>query len=115
MDCIKCDNKDCSKSGFVHGRQRYVCKKCGYHFSVRLKSNAFAVDVKQQALNLYLEGMGLRAIGRHLQVSHVSMYRWIRAFDQQAPALESHTAVDVVEMDELHTYIGDKKTIVGCG
>ncbi|WP_394351945.1 IS1 family transposase [Rhodocytophaga rosea] len=109
MDCIKCDNKNCPKSGFVHGRQRYVCKKCGYHFTVSLKSSAFRVDVKQEALHLYLEGMGLRAIGRHLQVSHVSVYRWIRAFGQQTPALESPSAIDVVEMDELHTYIGHKK------
>jgi transposase-like protein len=115
MQCIKCGSKDCPKSGFVHGRQRYVCKKCNYHFTVTLKSNAFTVDVKQQALNMYLEGLGFRAIGRCLQVSHVSVYRWIRAFGQQAPALASHTAIDVVEIDELHTYIGHKKTIVGHG
>ena len=115
MDCNKCDSTDCPKSGFVHGRQRYVCKKCGYHFTVTLKSNAFAKEVKQQALHMYLEGMGFRAISRLLGVSHVSVYRWIRAFGQQAPALASHTAIDVVELDELHTYIGHKKTIVGCG
>jgi transposase-like protein len=114
MDCIKCDSKDCPKSGFVDGRQRYECKRCQYHFTVKLKSGAFAVDVKQQALNLYLEGMGFRAIGRHLQVSHVSVYRWIRAFGQQTPPLASHTAIDVVEMDELHTYtLVVKKLLLG--
>jgi hypothetical protein len=62
---------------------------------------------------MYLEGTGFRAIGRILQVSHVSVYRWIKAMGQQAAALESHTAIEVVEMDELHTYIGHKKTSVG--
>ena len=113
MDCNKCNSTDCPKSGFVHGRQRYICKKCKYHFTVKLKSSAFAKDVKQQALNMYLEGMGFRAIGRILQVSHVSVYRWIRAFGQQAPALASHPAIDVVELDELHTYISYKKLLLG--
>jgi transposase len=115
MECIKCGSSDCPKSGFVRGRQRYVCKKCNYYLTVNLKSSAFAVDIKQQALNMYLEGMGFRAIGRCLQVSHVSVYRWVRTFGQQVPPLESHIAIDGVEVDELHTYIGHKKTIVGCG
>ncbi|OON69206.1 hypothetical protein B0919_10850 [Hymenobacter sp. CRA2] len=30
------------------------------------------------ALKLYLEGMGLRAIGRVLDVSNVTVMRWVR-------------------------------------
>ena len=32
---------------------------------------------------------------------------------QQAAALQSPLAIDVVEMDELHTYIGNKKLLLG--
>jgi transposase-like protein len=103
------------KNGIVRGLQRYQCKGCGYNSTVTHKSTAFSAHIKQQALNMYLEGLGFRAIGRCLQVSHVSVYRWIKAMGQQAAALESPSAIDVVEMDELHTYIGHKKTIVGFG
>ena len=28
----KCDNKDCTKNGFVRGKQRYICKHCSTSF-----------------------------------------------------------------------------------
>jgi len=113
MPCVKCGSKALRKNGLVHCRQGYVCKDCGYNLTVALKSTAFADSVKEQALQMYLEGMGFRAIGRLLGRSHVSVYRWIRAFGQRAAPLVSHQRIDVVELDELHTYI--KKTIVGSG
>ena len=115
MACSKCGDEKMIKNGLVRGLQRYQCKKCGYNYTVAQKSTAFSDDVKQEALNMYLEGAGFRAIARILQVSHVSVYRWIKAMGQQASALHSPSAIDVVEMDELHTYIGHKKTIVGSG
>ncbi len=115
MQCIKCGSATLIKNGIVHTRQRYGCKACGYNFTVERKSTAFPLSVKQQALQLYLEGNGFRAIARLLKVSHVSVYRWIRKMGEQAPALQSPANIDVVEIDELHTYIRDKKTIVGCG
>ena len=74
----------------------------------------FPPAVKAQALRLYLEGNGFRAIGR-LLISHVSVYRWIRAQGEQTAALQAHKGIDVVEIDELHTYVGHKKTIAGSG
>ena len=115
MHCSKCGGSTLTKNGIVHGRQRYRCKVCGYNFTVEFKSTAFAFSIKRQALQLYLAGNGFRAIGRLLGVSHVSVYRWMRSMGEQAAALKSQQAIDVVEIDELHTYIGDKKTTVGCG
>ena len=115
MECIKCRSVELIKNGLVRSLQRYQCKRCGYNSTVAQKSTAFSTDVKQQALNMYLEGSGFRAIARILKVSHVSVYRWIKAMGEQTTALTSSSSVDVVEMDELHTYIGHKKTIVGYG
>ena len=115
MECIKCKSSRLIKNGIVRSLQRYQCKSCGYNCTVIQKSTAFSAHVKQQALHMYLEGAGFRAIARVLKVSHVSVYRWIKAMGEQTPALASSASIDVVEMDELHTYIGDKKTIVGCG
>ena len=111
MACPKCNSEKSTRNGIVHGRQRYRCQQCGYNTTVALKSNAFPAAVKEQALRLYLEGNGFRAIARLLGASHVSVYRWIRAQGEQTAALQPHKAIDVVEMDELHTYIGHKKTI----
>lgn len=115
MACSKCGHEKMIKNGLVSGLQRYQCKSCGYNSTVAHKSTAFSAHIKQQALNMYLEGLGFRAIARVLKVSHVSVYRWIKTMGQQAATLESLSVIDVVEMDELHTYIGHKKTIVGFG
>ena len=47
-----------AKNGIVHSRQRYLCKDYGCTLTVELKSTAFADSIKEQALQLYLEGMG---------------------------------------------------------
>jgi len=82
---------------------------------VELKSTAQPNSVKRQALQLYLEGLGFRSIGRFLGVSHVSVYNWIKSFGNKVGELKSASAVEVVELDEMHSYVGDKKTIVGSG
>ena len=97
------------------GRQRYKCHDCGYNYSVQLKSTASPDSVKRQALQLYLEGLGFRSIGRYLGVSHVSVYNWIKKFGQELEDLKSENKISIVELDEMHTYIGNKKNIVGSG
>ena len=64
---------------------------------------------------LYLEGFGFRAIGRYLRCSHVAVYNWIKAFGEKVESLRSDSTIEVVELDEMHTYIGSKKTTVGYG
>ena len=54
-------------------------------------------------------------IGRFLNVSHVAAYNWIRGFGKKLEKLRSDDAIEVVEMDEMHTYIGSKKTPAGYG
>ena len=59
---------------------------------------------------MYLEGLGFRAIGRVLKVSHTAVYYWIK---QAGKALElpvDEEPVDVVELDELHAYVNKKVT-----
>lgn len=60
---------------------------------------------------MYLEGLGFRRIGRLLGVDHVSVMNWVNAraetITDTPPVPEQ---VDTVEMDELYTFIGSKKT-----
>ena len=70
---------------------------------------------KRQALELYLEGLGFRSIGRILNFSNVTILKWIRAFGQELQAIKRNQSVRVMEIDEMHSYIGSKKTIAGYG
>jgi transposase len=115
MKCPKCKSTKLRKDGKAKGKQRYNCKDCNYHFTVERKSNAAPEVIKKQALQLYLEGLGFRSIGRFLEVSHVAVYKWIRQFGEKLDSIRSEQKIQIVELDELHTYIRRKKTIVGYG
>ena len=63
----------------AHGRQRYRCKACGRSFTAtppRGKPPA----MKALAVLLYaLGGVSQGMIARLLGVSHVAVYKWVRA------------------------------------
>jgi len=113
MDCPKCQSKNNVKNGIAGNRQRYRGKNCFYNYTFPQRGKP--KEMKKMALRLYLEGLGLRSIGRLLSVSHVSVMNWIKNFGEKLEELESDNQLEVVEMDEMHTYIGAKKTIVGYG
>jgi hypothetical protein len=98
--------------GIIKGRQRYKCKDCGCNYTVELKSTGKPKSMKKLALHMYLEGLGFRAIGRILGVSNVS----VRSFGKEVQQLHSVSQkIEMVEVDEMHSYIGSKKTPVGSG
>jgi hypothetical protein len=59
--------------------------------------------------------MGFRAIGRILKFSHVAVYNWIKEFGEQLQELKRDNKISIVEIDEIHNYVGNKKTIAGSG
>ena len=64
---------------------------------------------------IYLEGLGFRSIGRILKFSNVTILHWIRSFGEKIMQIQNPRTVKVVEIDEMHTYIGSKKTAAGYG
>jgi len=114
LNCPRCTSVDKVKSGVNKGRQRYKCKKCQYFFSVAHKSDTATPDQRRLALTLYLEGLGFRSIGRILGFSHVAVYQWVRAFGENLKQIKRPVA-QIVELDELHSDVGHKKTTVGSG
>jgi transposase-like protein len=115
MDCPKCKKSEYVKAGFVKTRQRYKCKHCGYYYSVEKKSDVKTEDVRRMALELYLEGIGFRAIGRLLKISFGTVYQWIRKCGGTVALPVKKEPVCIVELDEMHSYVKRKKTTVGHG
>ena len=112
--CPRCKGQQFIKSGIVKERQRYICKECAYYYSVSQKSDTSNQSQRRLALILYLEGLGFRSIGRILGFSHVAVYNWIKSFGEQIETIRQKEAT-IVEIDEMHRYIGHKKTIAGSG
>jgi hypothetical protein len=66
--------------------------------------------MRQQALQLYGDGLNLRGIGRHLGIHHRTVSLWVKAHAAHLPEAPVPAEVEVPEMDELFTFIGHKKT-----
>jgi hypothetical protein len=54
-------------------------------------------------------------IGRLLNVSHTAVFYWIKKAGQSLELPVNAEPADVVEVDEIHTFVGQKKVIVGLG
>jgi len=67
-------------------------------------------EMKRMAIDLYLEGLGFRAIGRVLKISHGTVYQWVRKMSESASLAKAEKPVAVVELDEMHSYVGRKNT-----
>ena len=106
MDCPKCESLNYRKDGIVGGLQRYGCKICGHRrYTVFLRAGTGSAAVKRMALQFYLEGFGFRSIGRILGFSNVTILNWIRAFGEQLPPLKNENPMEIMELDEMHSYI----------
>jgi transposase-like protein len=115
MDCPRCGSINYNKDGFVKGRQRYACKACRYHYTVAKKSDVKSVETGRMALELYLNGLGFRATGRLLKISYGTVYAWIKKWGATVDLPKKEERVEFMELDEMHTYVGSKKTTVGYG
>ena len=120
MNCPKCISEDYVKNGIKYNKQRYRCKKCGCNFTQSHKHGA-SLEIKLQALKLYLEGMGFRAIGRILNVSNVTVLYWIRTLGKsikahvQTQMPDDIRHVDSIEMDEMWHFTKKKNGNSGYG
>ena len=112
MDCPKCKSTDKVKDGIVRCLQRYKCKSCNYRYTVEKKSDVKSKEVKRMALEMYLEGLGFRSIGRILKISHGTVYSWVKQWGEKVDLPKREEPIEIVELDEMHTYIEGKKLLL---
>jgi len=111
MDCPKCKSGHHIKDGIILGRQRYKCKSCHYHYTVTRKSDVKTSDIRRLALEMYLEGLGFRSIGRILKISYGTVYAWVKRWNAQTSFPHRETAAQSVSLEEMLAYIESKKSV----
>ena len=82
---------------------------CGHKYTPEPKQHGYPDEVRKQALQLYVDGMNLRRIGRHLGIHHRTVSLWVKASAANLPEAPVPKDVKTAEMDELFTFIGKKK------
>jgi transposase-like protein len=92
------------------GSQRYGCMFCGYKYTPVKKRHGYDPQVRKQAMQLYVDGMNLRRTARQLGVHHRTIALWVKEHVDRLPETPQPKQVKTAEMDELFTFIGNKKT-----
>ena len=109
MDCPSGGGTDLIKRGSKAGHQRYRCRACGRYSTD--SPPKFSAQTKAMAIEMYMNSMGIRAIGRVLRASPATVLNWIRKEHavlqhKLAQAEPTDTGIpDVIEMDEIYTYV----------
>lgn len=126
MRCKKCNSEKTFKSGSYKSKgqrvQRYLCRDCGKTFTSRTDSKYYRKrkqKYSKKIVDLYCEGMSLRAAGRVLKLNRKTVERYF--LDNANRAEEAHNRVldtkgiitTYVQTDEMETFEHTHKRPLG--
>ena len=85
MKCPTCGATEGQvKSGFNESEsQRRKCQLCGKRYTPEPVERGYHNEIRFQAGQMYVDGMNLRRIARHLGVSPQSVANWVNAHAAQ--------------------------------
>lgn len=76
MKCPIWSKREANKIGKTEaGSQRFRCFVCQHKYTPKQKARGYDFALCRQAVRLYVDGMNLRRIGRHLDVTHRTVAR----------------------------------------
>ena len=68
----------------------------------------------KKVAEMYIDGLNLRRIGRQMRINHQTVANWInkltKKIDPEQAPIPELGEWDTVELDELYTFVGQKKT-----
>jgi transposase-like protein len=111
--CRVCGSTRNVKWGKRKGKQCYRCSDCGFQFT-REDERRNEKDVLR-AVALYCFGFSYMTIGKILNYHDTTIMRWIGMFADKYCEKPIPKGEIEVELDEMHHFIGSKKTSFGFG
>ena len=111
--CRHCGSERIIKTGHRDGQQKWRCKDFGKFQGEVDRREKYTEKERQTAIDLYLEGCGFRRIARILSgifnrhVCYQTVIQWIKKEAKRIENLEpkKEENIQILEMDELYTYI----------
>ncbi|MCI3938909.1 IS1 family transposase [Chryseobacterium aahli] len=109
--CVGEKNKFIKFGKTKNGKQRFQCTSCRKTSVLKYSYQAYRKNIDIKIIRLTKEGMGIRSIARFLRISTTTLLkRIINISDCIRPP--SGNSNKTYEVDELRTYIGNKKQII---
>jgi len=92
------------------GSQRWKCQQCRRKYTPKPREHGYPDSLRQQAVKMSVDGLNYRRIARFLGVDHKTVIHWVKAHTDQLPPAPVPPAITHAELDELFTFVGQKKT-----
>ena len=83
---------------------------CKRKYTPDPKPQGYPESMHRRAIEMYVDGGNLRRIARHLKVSPQTIAYWVTEEAEVLPDTPLPHEVQEAEIDEMFTFIGDKKT-----
>ena len=96
------------------GTQRIQCQHCQHHHTLQPRKKGYPEATRILALKMVVDGTNFRRTARLVGVSPQTVINWVTAACDALPVRPVPTTAEVVELDELYTYVTHKKTSPMC-
>ena len=106
QECPKCQSTEIRKDGIVKQKQRFKCKICNYHFTVQQIGKP--ISKRREAFILYLAGLDYRKIGKLINVSHVTIYNWLKNISGNKKQIKAKK-LKTVQMESVIKHLENNK------
>ena len=114
----KCQSESIVKNGTTKaGRQKYHCKACNAYGTVN-PFVQYTPERKAEILRAYHERSSMRGIERTFGVARQTLAKWLKEKADslpEMPPLKKSKPEDVLELDELWSFVESTKTNDGFG
>lgn len=112
MKCPKCKTgkRQVRNGKNGSGSQKYRCNECHAVYTPEPKENGYPAETRMLAIRMYVEGSSYGSIARILKVNPQSVANWVSDYTAKLPPAPMPKKVKKAELDELYTFIGEKKT-----
>ena len=110
-NCKNCHANEVIKSGKANGKQRYKCKRCGYHFVEGDARTSEKIAAKKALCVLYYSlGKGsYRSLAKIFNTHPSLVYRWIVEAGAKISDANGRDDIQRMKVDEMRPFIENKK------
>ena len=92
------------------GTQRLQCQHCRRYYTKAPQKKGYPEATRTLALKMVVDGTNFRRTARLVGVCPQTVINWVNAVCDALPARPVPATAAVVEMDELFTFVTQKKT-----
>lgn len=113
VECKRCGSTETVKNGIVRGKQRYLCKRCGYHF-VEGDQREKRTATVAKALCTIFQALGIHqcnAIGKHLNYDPALIHRWL---NEKPDEYERNHSCYAQEFEKINSLLDELKYELKC-